>query len=238
LGAVLRRGLRCLQTPIDIDADEHPGDSHARLKTEMWVYYHLYSCEKMPGLIALKHNLDLARKSPLIPITTSRYAGIADGFYSTRVVAVGPNAWRIDNRGLLGTIRFDRTGLNVDFSRSRGVLGQTRYQGSLYVALDEAEPSPVVALGTPAPGRLHLSESRWRVWKLREEGHVARMVVQGFGAGEFVWRGAKPGRYRISMGGKAMEAASDDSGLLKFTLAETAYEPRGLELALLGGGKR
>jgi len=37
LGAVLRRGLRCLQTPIDIDADEHPGDSHARLKTEMWV---------------------------------------------------------------------------------------------------------------------------------------------------------------------------------------------------------
>jgi len=36
LGAVLRRGLRCLQTPMDIDADEHPGDSHARLKTEMW----------------------------------------------------------------------------------------------------------------------------------------------------------------------------------------------------------
>jgi len=22
---------------MDIDADEHPGDSHARLKTEMWV---------------------------------------------------------------------------------------------------------------------------------------------------------------------------------------------------------
>jgi hypothetical protein len=38
LGVVLHRGLHCLQIPMDIDADEHPRDSHARLKTEMLAY--------------------------------------------------------------------------------------------------------------------------------------------------------------------------------------------------------
>ena len=94
------------------------------------------------------------------------FAELALGFYSTEIADLGEGRWQIAKRGKLQTIRFDRAiDRKVDFARSRGVLGQQHFQGSLYVALDPAAPAradaidvvdvPALTRASFAPGKVH-----------------------------------------------------------------------------------
>ncbi len=159
------------------------------------VYYHMYSGEKLASLNAIRNNLDFAQQRSFHPIFTTRYAAIANGFYTTDVVAEGENSWRVHHRGALNTIRFDRASLrSVDFSRSEGVIGQRWLQGSLYVYLDEDHPQPLIVLKDftnfgkyPKPSRPYLVQSDWRVWDLNIEPASFSFTTQGFGHGEQEW---------------------------------------------------
>ena len=161
-------------------------DTPIRLKP-VDIYFHMYSGEKLPSLLAVIENYKYARSQELTPIETSRFAAVAGGFYSTRLVSLGPEVWRVENRDGLQTIRFDRSTLQtVDFGRSSGVLGQRRFQGSLYVALDPAEASPVVALraakslgdaeSSVVP---YLVDSRWEVSDLKRKGSASTPGASG-----------------------------------------------------------
>jgi hypothetical protein len=124
-----------------------------------------------------------------------------DGFHHVAFEPLGPRSWRVRDRGILQTIRFDRATLDgVDFSRSRGVVGQRHELGSLFVALDESDPTPVVALASIAPsGREpradvpYLVESRWRVYALQREPGRLRFATQGYGPGDATWFWPWPG---------------------------------------------
>ena len=110
------------------------------------IYYHMYSGSKQASLNAILSNLDLAEASDIAPVTTSTFALIAQGFYTTRIVDMGDRRWRIENRGKLQTLRFDHaTFTSVDFSRSKGVIGQYNHQGSLYVDLTR----PILSRSSP-----------------------------------------------------------------------------------------
>jgi len=206
------------------------------------VYYHLYSCEKSPGLHAVKQNLELARRSSIIPITISQYAAVGDGFYSTRLIELGPRRWRVENRDGLGTLRFDLAGeLAVDFARSSGVIGMQRHGYDLYVALDPAEPYPIVSMkagsGFPAAPIPYVIESRWRIWWLRHATGGWDAVVQGFGAAEMVWRMPRAGRYRFAVGGgKAVDISTGPDGIARFRLDESAVSARPLRITEIAGG--
>ena len=103
----------------------------------------MYSGEKLPSLLALQQNYEYARKQELAPITAATYAAIVDGFYSGKIIAVEKDQWRIEDRGAIQTVRFDRAAArSVDFLKSSGVVGQRPYQDSLYVALDPEDPVP------------------------------------------------------------------------------------------------
>ncbi len=122
------------------------------------IYYHTYSAEREASLGAVKEMLDYARSLPIAPITTSHYAAIADGFFETVLRPAGPDAWLIENRGELNTVRFDDAGgISVDFAASHGVLGSNRHAGSLYVALDPAIGVPKVALKSGAESAFALN---------------------------------------------------------------------------------
>jgi len=111
------------------------------------LYYQMHMGEHQASLKAVLDSLHAAKSAPLTPITASRYAMIGQGFFSIRFIPVGKKQWKILNRGALQTIRFDEAAFEtVDFERSRGILGHRHYQGSLYVALDEAVQEPVLAL--------------------------------------------------------------------------------------------
>jgi hypothetical protein len=170
------------------------------------IHYHMYSGSKAAGLNAVLANLALARASRIAPVSTSQFASIAQGFYATRLYDLGGRRWRIENRGNLQTVRFDKATFSaVDFKRSRGVLGQNHYQGSLYVALDPIETAPIVALhDVQDPGREesagqpYVIDSRWLISGLLTSGESWTFTAQGFGAGEMVWQ-ASPGNYTVQV---------------------------------------
>lgn len=169
------------------------------------IYYHMYTGERLASLRALLDNIDYVRTLDITPITASQYAAIADGFYTTRFETLGADRWRVHDRGALQTLRFDRATFRaVDFTRSRGVIGQNHQHGSLYVYLDAAEPSPEVALkevdrsDIDAPAdRVYLIDARWPVHGLKRDGDRFEATLQGFGPGEMHWWVPRSGRYRL-----------------------------------------
>jgi hypothetical protein len=165
----------------------------------------MYSGEKLSSLLAVIENYSYARTKELAPVTASRYAAIAEGFYSTVILRIDQDIWMVRDRGALSTIRFDHASLRaVDFSRSKGVIGQRHYQGSLYIALDAAEPQPVIALkDVEAPGRLpdsanpYLVHGRWEVSGLEAQTNSLAFTARGFGDGELFWKMPTTGTFRI-----------------------------------------
>jgi hypothetical protein len=189
--------------------------------TPINLYYHVYIAEKEAALRSLHENIAAIRDLPIAPIFASRYAAIAEGFDTARFARLGPNAWRIENRGELQTIRFDPPleSLAVDFARSSGVLGFRRDARALYVALDPDVASPVVALADGDADGPYLIESRWPVRALARGADGFAFSAGGFGAGEMVWRVAPNSRWRVARaGGADIEAEADSGGTLRVDL--------------------
>lgn len=193
------------------------------------VYYHTYMGEKAASLASLRHFLDLARKSEVVPIAASHYAAIADSFFAATIEQIGLQAWSIANRGELQTVRFDDAdSLEVTMSGSVGVLGSRRTNGALYVALDPAVASAVVALqarasaspavaqtppqpasdpGQPAdaleppPPRVpvaSLVSSRW-VFSGRKLNNCGMEIsAYGYGPGQMLWQTAPNKQFAVS----------------------------------------
>ncbi len=202
------------------------------------VYYHMYSGEKLSSLNAVLSNLRFARTQEITPITTSNYAAVVDGFYSARITRVGEHRWRIEDRDALQTVRFDRaTFRTVDFARSKGVVGQRHYQGSLYVALDAEDPAPVVALRDlvlsdeiPRADQPYLIHARYQVWNLRHDEDGFSFSARGFGRGDMLWRVSRPGSVRIQIThgqglNEQLEATVDRDGILAFEVGSGALKP-------------
>ncbi|MFQ5849293.1 MAG: hypothetical protein ACE5JU_01745 [Candidatus Binatia bacterium] len=209
------------------------------------VYYHMFSGEKLASLNAVLQNLRYARSQEIIPITTSRFASIVDGFFTCRISAIGNQQWRIEKRDALQTIRFDHaTFQSVDFARSQGVIGQHHYQGSLYVALDAAHGSPVVALKdhpwsdqSPKAARPYLIQSRWRIWALQLNGDGFSFSTQGFGTGEMKWKVPTSGQYKVQLTEETgeqhrLKVMASKDGLLHLTLGSWAVKPARIDITL------
>lgn len=201
------------------------------------IYYHMYSGEKEAALNALIENIEYVRGLEITPVTAARYAAAGDGFNSVRFVALGPSKWRVEARDGLQTIRFDKATFRaVDFTNSKGVIGQRHYQGSLYVALDPAEREPVIALrdaaraeAAPAAKAAYLVQARWQLRKLQRTAAGFLVEAQGYGDGEMEWRVPAPGRYTIeaiSPQGVAerLTAEAGADGVLRFTVKTPAHK--------------
>ena len=201
------------------------------------IYFHMYSGQKLASLNALLANLSHTRTQEIVPITTGNYAAIANGFYSARIISLGDQSWRIEDRGALQTVRFDRAGdLSVDLGKCRGVIGLRRYQGSLYVALDEAEAAPIVTLKNDdqknnGPGsQPYLIQARWKIWNMRVRGERLTFSANGFGPGEMIWKVPYAGRYNLSVTSRTGSSSHSEilvpnDCLLKTTVDATVQRP-------------
>jgi hypothetical protein len=197
------------------------------------IYYHLYTGEKEASLTGLIANLEYARSQNIAPITASHFTRIAEGFYSTQIISVAANTWRIKNRGALQTIRFDRKSLqSVDFLNSTGVIGQRHLQGSLYVYLDASVDQPVIALkaeeknyAAPENSMQYLLESRWVISNVVRKENGLDFTAQGFGPGEMVWQMPSAGRYRVNVAGKTKDIAVSRDRRLKLILEQNSLQP-------------
>jgi polysaccharide biosynthesis protein PelA len=160
------------------------------------LYYHFFSGEKKASLQALQQNILFIKQQEFIPITASHYATLAQDFYKVNFDEIAPLTWKVQNRGKLNTIRFDEaTFLSCDFEKSKGVIGQKHYQGSLYVSLDPSSLEPLICIQEhespvfyPASSIPYLIESRWLVENVKYAPHKLKFQTQGFGDFRMLWQ--------------------------------------------------
>lgn len=204
----------------DLVATLENTDRPRRLKP-INLYYHMYSGEKQASLKALLDNIAWVKKQEIQPVTATRFAEIAEGFFTMTIEPDGPRAWRIRNRGALQTLRFDNVAPATapDIAASIGVIGARRINDSLYVALDPAVPEPRVVL-TDEPGpAASLVSARWPVEAVIRQGErIAFNAPQGFGAGEMRWRMPAAGRYAVTVANQAQTIEAGPDRMLSFTL--------------------
>ncbi len=201
------------------------------------LYYHIFSAEKYPSLNAVQGNLEFIKTQDIIPIKTSQYCSIVEGFYSTQIEQTASRTWKIANRKGLQTFRFDNaTLLCVDFSKSKGVIGQCRLQGSLYVFLDSEFQTPEITIKDspqyyrePLEETAYLINSTWNVWGL--DSTVTNQLsfkTQGYGQGKMVWQMTAPFQdVTLSIGDneKSISLKADEYGKLKIELDDAMLTP-------------
>lgn len=168
--------------------------------------YHLsfsaYSALQFGPRNAVLFHLERARTAAVTPVKSFHFARIARGFATTRVIALGDQRWRIEDRGALQTVRFDHAlGYGLDMERSEGVIGMHRQGETLYIALDASHDRPIVAIkASEAPsGGFSLDNSRWMIDQLEQTICSATFRAAGYGPGEMTWRMPKSGDYRIEV---------------------------------------
>lgn len=169
------------------------------------IYFHIYSGQKLASLNAVRENLEFARSQKIIPITTSHYTAIANGFYTSQISKLGDNEWSISNRGALGTLRFDNAeAMSVDFSASKGVWGQDYANNSLYIHLDPGVAETNIKLknnkkpnSLPIETTPYLVDSRWEINTLQIYKNLLTIHALGYGTGEMTWIMPESGNYLI-----------------------------------------
>lgn len=204
-------------------------ESPVRLKP-INVYYHIYSGEREASINAVVSNLKFSLKQNVCPLTTGRYIRTAKGFYSTRFVKCGETGWKIINRGGLQTIRFDNAALQcVDLEKSKGVLGQTYLQGSLYVALDSSCATPLVFLKEnqefwhhPKAAVPYLLDGNQLFRNLKKEQEGFSFTAEGFGNISCRWIVPEEGRYSVYCNGLKICESTTENRRLKVDIAEQA----------------
>lgn len=164
------------------------------------VYFHSYSGERPASLRALQEIMQYASGQDVIPMYSSQFAAIANGFYGVKFDEIGDLAWRVKDRGALQTIRFDdMEGYHVDHDASKGVLGYRSEEGRIYVSLNPSVPEPEIVLTKqPAPA-LSLISSRLNVIAAkRESADSITMKMTGFSEGMVHFRVPEAGDYAVS----------------------------------------
>ncbi len=203
------------------------------------LYYHMYSAEKESALATIKHFVALARRSEIIPVTASTYAGIADDFFGVEIEQVDASAWTITNRGTLSTVRFDDADtIEIDSGRSTGVLGANRHQGAMYVALDPAVARTVVAVRPrsetsrplPTDQIASLVESRWSLSNRMDTSCGFQVQAEGYGRGAMTWSTTADRGFRIFVerSGRILTQEvrwADPQGRLSLSIEQNAVEP-------------
>lgn len=174
-------------------------ESPRRLKPIL-LYYHSYSGQFQVSLDAVLSNIAFIRAQNIIPITTSRYCTIGEGFYSAEIEPVSDSVWKIRNRKGLQTLRFDHAeNITVDFTRSSGVIGYNHHEGSLYTYLDDKVTEPVVAIREGGvPENSFLIESSWELGNLRRDSSKIKFEAKGWGKLVMKWQMLEGGTYTIT----------------------------------------
>ncbi len=214
-------------------------DTPRRLKP-FNLYYHMYSGERASALAAIRHFLELARTSAVIPIAASHYSAIADDFFRTEVEQVDLFSWAIVSRGTMQTVRFDDAEqLAVDFARSTGVIGATRNGNTLYVALDPAVNRAIVTLrarqdevatGTSENELATLVHARWQLSNIERQTCGFTLKAQGYGTGDMLWQTQARRAFRVTTWRETKLLSqetlwADATGAFPLRVAQDAIEP-------------
>lgn len=197
------------------------------------LYYHMYSGEKQASLNALLENIAYIKTQNIVPITTSHFSSIAEGFYTAEIHALGNQRWEIKNRGELQTFRLDNaTYKTIDLIRSHGIIGMRHNNGSLYVYLDKTVATPIIAVKTHAnlQNALHITgtylvESRWPIWNMKKNGNTISFESGGFGEGQMKWKLQRKGYYKVTADSYTTTVKTDKNNVIDLAIPNKNNQP-------------
>lgn len=176
------------------------------------IYYHFFSLERESSFEALRQLYDWAVAQDIAPIFVSDYIDILQGFLTTSIEAKGPGVWLVKKNRALKTVRIDDALGNVDMARSKGVLGFTKHQGSLYIHLDNGKESEIV-LTSHLPSRPYLVKASGKVrgWKLESDGVDFDLLAMG--EAKVIIGGLLPkSLYTVTLDNKSLNVVTYDDG--------------------------
>ena len=184
------------------------------------VYIHFYSAERPPRLRALHQIIRRwALKEPTAPVFASTYCRAVISALETARMRKIPDGWLLRDFGDCRTARLDEEPRDVDFTRSRGLLGARRVRDSLYVHL--AAPDATIVLAACPPPAPHVEEANCllETGSLSSEGvtvtataHNPRLLVfAGFPAHVPL---------QVLLDGEERERMADARGRLRIALDE------------------
>lgn len=130
---------------------ERPTLIHAppRRVAGMDLYYHFFSGEKLAAVKTLDQLIDYLLDQPTIPLWTSDYCAVVNGWRMGKIDQMEEGGWHFSNYGLCRTVRFDPPVESPDLAKSKGVVGFTRWEEFLYVTLAEGEATLYFSQASP-----------------------------------------------------------------------------------------
>ncbi len=185
----------------------------------MNLYYHFYSGIKNESMDALRVIYDYIRSVDAASMFATEYLEIVEDNYATRVGFDGEAYW-VENRGQLRTLRFDRP-VHVDIERSEGVVGYASRSEQTYVHLDGSKRRRIV-LAADKPRSPYFIQATQFIDRMKLEGTTLRFSYRGFGKALLRVGGLEPDRdYRLTLtapGRPAIEMAgrSNSAGVLEY----------------------
>lgn len=112
------------------------------------LYYHFYSATYLSSCRALERILEWSMSQSLHPITALQFASLVRDAHQTQIYALGPNHWRMVNRGALRTFRLPASAGVPDLARCKGIAGYKEDLGVIYL---HTTGQPVVDLVMASP---------------------------------------------------------------------------------------
>ncbi len=184
------------------------------------LYVHFYSAERPPRLKALQGLIERwALEKATAPVFASDYSkAVQSAIHGARIHAT-PQGWRLEDFGECRTARIDGETRDVDFARSKGLLGQRRIGESLYLHLCANDADVVLTEDPPLHPYVEEANHILRdvalapsLVRFRASAHSRRLVVLA---------GLSPHqRARIVTGHEQRQSRADERGRLVIEFPE------------------
>ncbi len=161
------------------------------------IYFHFYSAERPARLAALKRLVQRwAYEEETIPVHASVYANAVTSAIAGCRVERTPVGWNLRGFGGCRTARIDGEAREIDWVRSRGLLGGRRIGSSLY--LDLAGPAADVVFGDGRSPHVEHSDHPLTAGHLLPGGLM--LVSEGLRERRLVLAGLRPGQPAVISG--------------------------------------
>ncbi|MCK6459572.1 MAG: hypothetical protein L6Q95_06715 [Planctomycetes bacterium] len=190
------------------------------------IYVHFYSAENPVRLAALQKLIRrFAFEEESAPVFASAYVEAVEAAVERARVRRAPDGWVFRDFGACRTARIDGEPRDVDFARSRGLLGARRVGDSLYLHLAGSDAQVVLASGPQAHPHVEQANCVLENARLAPAGVTA--VAKGHCARLVVLAGFPPNApLLVTIGSDTTERRSDAAGRIELridTPGETRY---------------
>jgi len=176
------------------------------------IYVHFYSAEN-PVRLTVLHDLirRFAIEGEAAPVFASTYVEAVEAAVDRSRIRRLPDGWLLQDFGACRTARIDGEPRDVDFEKSRGLLGARRVDDSLYLHLADSDARVILAR-SPAP-RPHVEQANCLLDSARLVPTGVMVTAKGFGERIVVLAGFPPDAPLLcSLGDVQRELRADASG--------------------------